>query len=97
VTDIYDLMMETAPPAGKRALFLTLTFRNEARVLEELSVFYREAVAVVEDTGVKSEDWNVICFLQPFPAVLEKVSRESAAGGNVLGLERMGGEDHLRK
>ncbi|KAL4867087.1 hypothetical protein BDV12DRAFT_210090 [Aspergillus spectabilis] len=96
VMDIYDLMRETAPPVGKRALFLTLTFRNNARVLEKLSVFHEAAVGVVEDAGVKSEDWDIICFLQPFPAILEKVSRKSASGGgNVLGLERMGGEDHL--
>ncbi|KAL2869593.1 uncharacterized protein BJX67DRAFT_347634 [Aspergillus lucknowensis] len=37
VTNIYDLMMEAAPLPGKRALFLTLTFRNDARVLEYLN------------------------------------------------------------
>ncbi|KAL4882296.1 hypothetical protein BJY04DRAFT_207140 [Aspergillus karnatakaensis] len=103
VADIYDLMMETAPPPGMRAVFLTLTFRNEARVLEKLAELHEEAVKSVKAGKVVSEEWDVISFLQPFPAVLEKVSREARArggggnmdGGNVLGLERMGGEDHL--
>ncbi|KAL5340591.1 hypothetical protein BJX70DRAFT_396574 [Aspergillus crustosus] len=103
VTDIYDLMMETAPPAGQRAVFLTLTFKNDKRVLEKLAGLHEGAVEFVKGRGVGSGNWDVITFLQPFPAVLEKVSRESAAAvgggnenrGNVLGLERMGGEDHL--
>ncbi|KAL2832882.1 hypothetical protein BDW59DRAFT_180510 [Aspergillus cavernicola] len=91
-TDIHDLMMETAPPPGKRALFLTLTFQNEARVLERLLSEHRWSVAAVVDSRGSSEDWDAISFLQPFPAVFGKVGKER--GGNVLGLEGMDG-DHL--
>ncbi|KAL4783787.1 hypothetical protein BJX76DRAFT_348341 [Aspergillus varians] len=72
VTDIYDLMMETAPPPGKRALFFTLTFRNEARVLERLRYLQEEAASTMTSSGVRSEDWDVVRFLQPFPSILGK-------------------------
>ncbi|KAL4995572.1 hypothetical protein BDV10DRAFT_202865 [Aspergillus recurvatus] len=94
VTDIYDLMMETAPPPGKRAIFLTLTFRNDAKVLEHLQVLHEEAAAAVRASGVKSEDWDVISFLQPFPSILARLS-QGLGMENVLGFERMNGADHL--
>ncbi|KAL4974602.1 hypothetical protein BDW66DRAFT_139562 [Aspergillus desertorum] len=93
-TDIYDLMMETAPPPGKRAVFLTLTFRNDVRVLEHLHTLHEKATSAVRVAGVKSQDWDVITFLQPFPSTLAKASQEPGVE-NVLGLERMGDEDHL--
>ncbi|KAL3477349.1 hypothetical protein BJX99DRAFT_257600 [Aspergillus californicus] len=97
-TDIYDLMMESAPPPGKRALFLTLTFRNDARVLEHLHSLHGQAVHTATATmmeGENNEDknWDIISFLQPFPSFLGKVTKESH-DKNVLGLEDMDG-DHI--
>ncbi|KAL4915367.1 hypothetical protein BDW62DRAFT_212727 [Aspergillus aurantiobrunneus] len=92
VTDIYDLMMETAPPAGKRAVFLTLTVRNEARVLERLYALHEEAAGVIGERA-KSADWDVISFKQPFPVIFQEASR-SSGDENVLGLERLDA-DHL--
>jgi hypothetical protein len=91
-TDIYDLMMETAPPPGKRALFLTLTFRNDVRVLEHLRTLHNDSV-IAAAPRAKSDDWDVITFLQPFPSVLGKASTRKE---NILGLDQMDG-DHIRK
>ena len=96
MTGIYDLMMETAPPPGKRAVFLTLTFRNDVRVLDHLHNLYEEALLAVSAAGVESDDWDVISFLQPFPSIIQQLSRRSGMG-NVLGLDRMGDEDYLGK
>ena len=96
VTDIYDLMMETAPPPGRRAVFLTLTFRNDVRVLKHLYVLHEAITSSARVAGLKSDDWDVISFLQPFPAILAQTSRVSGME-NVLGLDRMGDEDHLGK
>ncbi|KAL3430689.1 hypothetical protein BDV09DRAFT_189072 [Aspergillus tetrazonus] len=94
VTDIYDLMMETAPPPGRRTVFLTLTFRNDVRVLRHLYVLHEAITSSIRVAGLKSDDWDVISFLQPFPAILAQTSRMSGME-NVLGLDRMGDEDHL--
>ncbi|KAL4926705.1 FAD-binding oxidoreductase [Aspergillus undulatus] len=94
-TDMDDLMMETAPPTGKRAVFLSLTFWNEERVLRYLHGLHEEAVKSVQEHGVESEDWDVITFLQPFPAMFgDKGKDPEGANGNVLGLDRLS-EDHL--
>ncbi|KAJ0418673.1 hypothetical protein BJY00DRAFT_302691 [Aspergillus carlsbadensis] len=89
-TDIYDLMMETAPPPGKRALFLTLTFANDVRVLEHLGTLHNATIEAVA-ARVQSGDWDVISFMQPFPAILGEASKRKE---NVLGLDQMG-EDHI--
>ncbi|KAL4904111.1 hypothetical protein BDW74DRAFT_168558 [Aspergillus multicolor] len=94
VTDIYDLMMETAPPPGRRAIFLTLTVKNNLRVLEYIHALHNKAHVAVRGAGVQSEDWDVIIFMQPFPALLANASQEPG-NANVLGLERMSGQDHL--
>jgi hypothetical protein len=96
VTDIYGLMMETAPPPGRRTVFLTLTFRNDVRVLKHLYVLHEAITSSIRVAGLKSDDWDVISFLQPFPAILAQTSRISGME-NVLGLDRMGDEDHLGK
>ncbi|KAL2844518.1 hypothetical protein BJY01DRAFT_263954 [Aspergillus pseudoustus] len=84
-TDIYDLMMETVPPPGKKAFFLTLTFGNDARLLERLCNFHNESVDAVTPL-VESDDWNFITFLQPFPAVLANASAKKV---KVLGLDHI--------
>ncbi|KAL2811922.1 hypothetical protein BDW59DRAFT_177049 [Aspergillus cavernicola] len=95
LTDIYDLMMETAPPPGKRALFLTLTFENDARVLNHLQRLHEETIGVASSTdGAKSEDWHIITFMQPFLSRLGKVGGKTG-DRNILGLERMDKKDHL--
>jgi hypothetical protein len=90
-TDIYDLMMATAPPPGKRALFLTLIFANDVRVLGHLCTLHNESIESVP-LRAQSEDWNIISFMQPFPAVLGEPSKRKE---NILGLDRMG-KDHIR-
>ncbi|KAL4792633.1 hypothetical protein BDV19DRAFT_400448 [Aspergillus venezuelensis] len=92
-TDIYDLMMETAPPPGNRALFLTATFKNDANVLEHLHGMHDDGIHAVKSAGLRSEDWNFITFLQPWPAIFWDGSR-APRHGNVLGLDRLQG-DHL--
>jgi hypothetical protein len=91
-TDIYDLMMETAPPPGKRALFLTLTFGNDVRVIERLRTLQDESIEAAT-ARAESTDWDFITFLQPFPSVLGDASKRKE---NILGLDRVEG-DHIRK
>ncbi|KAL4961389.1 FAD-binding oxidoreductase [Aspergillus stella-maris] len=93
VTDIYDLMMETAPPPGKRAVFLTLTFRNEVGALGYLHRLHEEAIEHVKSQRTASDDWDVITFLQPFPLMFGD-TRKDPKNGNVLGLDQWQ-EDHL--
>lgn len=85
-TDIYDLMMETAPPSGQRVILLTLTFGNDERVLQKIVDTQTE---VVEQLGphMKSTDWSFTSFLQPFPMIFGERAKRN--GGNVLGLDRM--------
>ncbi|KAL2855805.1 hypothetical protein BJX68DRAFT_253672 [Aspergillus pseudodeflectus] len=90
-TDIYDLMMETAPPPGKRTMFLTLTFRNNVRVLEYLRTLHDESIGAATPRA-ESSDWDFITFLQPFPSVLGNASRREE---NILGLDRMEGNHIL--
>ncbi|KAL4941787.1 hypothetical protein BDV06DRAFT_235818 [Aspergillus oleicola] len=92
--DIHDLMMETAPPPGKRALFLTATLRNDAKVLEYLYNLHEEGVDTVKAAGIDSEGWNLFTFLQPWPAMFADASEDPGDEGNVLGLDRMN-SDHL--
>ncbi|KAL4954536.1 hypothetical protein BDW69DRAFT_205160 [Aspergillus filifer] len=92
-TDIYDLMSETAPPPGKRALFLTATFRNDANVLKHLHGMHDEGIHAVKSAGLRSGDWDFITFLQPWPAIFWDGSR-APQNSNVLGLNRLDG-DHL--
>jgi hypothetical protein len=89
---IYDLMMETAPPPGRRALFLTLTFANNVEVLEYLRHLHNESISAIA-AQVRSADWDFISFLQPFPT---KLGRGSLKKENILGLDRME-KDHIGK
>lgn len=91
--DIHDLMMETAPPPGRRVLLLSLTFKNDARVVHKI---LEEQGEVIENAKahVRGDSWNVVSFLQPFPAFFGKLSTKNL--GNVLGLENMG-NNHLCK
>ncbi|KAJ5587856.1 uncharacterized protein N7459_003621 [Penicillium hispanicum] len=84
--DIYDLMMETSPPAGKRVILLTLTFGNDERVLQRL-VDTQGALVEEVKPYMKSADWNFVSFLQPFPALFGQKGKRN--GGNVLGIDRM--------
>ncbi|KAL4744697.1 hypothetical protein BDW72DRAFT_208805 [Aspergillus terricola var. indicus] len=79
VTGIYDLMMETAPPPGKRAVFLTLTFRNDVRVLEHLYSLLEEALLAVHAAGVGSEDWTLKVYVQEIGADSEYIYMNYAA------------------
>jgi hypothetical protein len=81
-TDIYGLMMETAPPPGKRAMFLTLTFGNNVRALEYLRTLHDESIGAATPRA-ESSDWDFITFLPPFPSVLGDASRRKE---NILGL-----------
>ncbi|KAF9884216.1 hypothetical protein FE257_002207 [Aspergillus nanangensis] len=91
IADIYDLMMETAPPPGKRALFLTLTFKNNPQVLQELIRIQDIHIERIKGR-VCSKEWDVISFLQPLPQLLGHLSKKN--GGNVLGLDQME-DNHL--
>ncbi|KAL5040802.1 hypothetical protein BDW71DRAFT_201884 [Aspergillus fruticulosus] len=83
MTDIYDLMMETAPPPGRRVVFLTLTFCNDVRVLKHLYVLHEVITSSACVAGLKTDNWDVISFLR------------MSGMENVLGLDHMGDEDHL--
>ncbi|KAL3496352.1 hypothetical protein BJX62DRAFT_232462 [Aspergillus germanicus] len=66
------------------------TFANDVRVLEHLRTLHDESIESVTPR-VQSEDWNVIAFMQPFPAVLGEPSKRKE---NILGLDRME-KDHI--
>lgn len=84
--DIYDLMMETAPPTGQRVILMTLTFGNDERVLKKLVDIQTEVAEEVKPY-MKSSNWDFTSFLQPFPKLFGENAKRN--GGNILGLERM--------
>ncbi|KAK2598312.1 hypothetical protein N8I77_011735 [Diaporthe amygdali] len=86
VTNISDLAHELEQPTGYIDLWFTLSFKNDARVLEHAVETHNQ---LVEDLLVQSPDGDFItqCMFQPLPTIFAE--HGIARGGNVLGLNKL--------
>ncbi|KAH8812674.1 hypothetical protein F5884DRAFT_314949 [Xylogone sp. PMI_703] len=85
ITNIWDITNELEQATGFRDTFLTLTFKNDARILKEVMKQQHAMVATLN--GIKPKgDWNVQTLMQPVPTIFAKHGLEK--GGNVMGLDR---------
>ena len=67
-----------------RDIFSTLTFENEARILEKAVDIFNSKIALAKKSAVGT--FNLVYLIQPIPTIFSKHSLER--GGNVLGLDR---------
>lgn len=67
-----------------RDIFSTLTFENDARILEKAVDIFNSKVALAKKSVVGT--FNMVHLIQPIPKIFSKHSDEH--GGNVLGLDR---------
>ncbi|KAL3450528.1 FAD-binding domain-containing protein [Aspergillus insuetus] len=70
-----------------RVLFVTLAFKNDARVIEHGANLYQEYIDTIK-ANVSGGDWLVIAGFQPMPVLFGTSGQEG--GGNIIGLENNG-------
>jgi hypothetical protein len=70
-----------------RVLFVTLAFKNDARVIEHGASLYQEYIDTIK-ANVSGGDWLVIAGFQPMPTLFGTSGQEG--GGNIIGLENNG-------
>lgn len=63
--------------------FWTITFANDARIIEKAVELHNTLVAGLVDT---TSEWSMVSMIQPFPTLFSKHSVRK--DGNVLGLDR---------
>ncbi|KAE8371597.1 FAD-binding domain-containing protein [Aspergillus bertholletiae] len=88
---LYGFTNELGQEAGLHNVFLTLTFKNDPRVIQHaVSIqngFINEAKA-----SAKSKNYTLCSLFQPFPSLFGKIGNQK--GGNVLGLDESD-DDHI--
>ncbi|KAJ0418374.1 hypothetical protein BJY00DRAFT_287992 [Aspergillus carlsbadensis] len=70
-----------------RVLFVTLAFKNDARVIEHGANLYQNYVDTIK-ANVSGGDWLVIAGFQPMPVLFGTSGQQN--GGNIIGLENNG-------
>ncbi|KAF9877883.1 hypothetical protein CkaCkLH20_04459 [Colletotrichum karsti] len=82
----FALHMES--PEKLYNLWRSATFSNDARILHKLVETHRDFVARLRER-IPDDGFNTICFAQALPTLYAK--RGQDRGGNVLGVENLGG------
>lgn len=84
IANMSSLAEEFANPTTFRVLFLTLTFKNDIRVLTKANELFQDVVATLKASATGS--YNVFALYQPIPQAI--IKQGPAHGGNLLGLDR---------
>ncbi|EXJ89944.1 hypothetical protein A1O3_03011 [Capronia epimyces CBS 606.96] len=71
-------------PANQRNIWFTLTFKNDAAVVQKVVDLHEQLVADLK-AALPASDFATRCLFQPLPAFF--ADRSVAQGGNVLGLD----------
>ncbi|KAL1965225.1 hypothetical protein VTN77DRAFT_5979 [Rasamsonia byssochlamydoides] len=80
IASLYELTSELAQVSGFRELFLTLTFVNDARVIEKAVGLHNSLIEEAK-ASVRSIEWTFETIFQPLPALF---SRRSVARGEMF-------------
>lgn len=84
ISNVSDLAGEIVQAYGFRNIFWTVTFANDARVLQEAILALNCSIDLAKQRAVG--EYRLLHIFQPIPALFSKLSQER--GGNILGLER---------
>jgi hypothetical protein len=83
ITNITDLVKELEQPYGFRWTFRTLSWKNDARVMNKMHEAHLELMDILSDAH---SEWKTGSMIQPMPLIFSEHSVEK--GGNVLGLDQ---------
>ncbi|KAJ9216273.1 CAZyme family AA7 [Paecilomyces variotii] len=85
LTNMHDLTEELHLPPEMRGRFLTLTFKNDPRLIQK-ALDLRDSSIKIAKAKARSSEWLFTAFFQPLPKLFSQHS--VAKGGNVIGLDR---------
>ncbi|KAJ9315388.1 CAZyme family AA7 [Paecilomyces variotii] len=85
LTDMHDLTEELHLEPEMRGRFLTLTFKNDPRLIQK-ALDLRDSSIKIAKAKARSSEWLLTAFFQPLPKLFSQHS--VAKGGNVIGLDR---------
>ena len=93
ISNLSDFTIElaTKTPPGIRDLFVTGTFKNNARTMQKYFDLANETIQTAGDAGIKDVTGLVFSLtFQPLPQTI--TSKAAASGGNSLGLDTSDGD-----
>ncbi|KAI1371225.1 FAD-binding domain-containing protein [Hypoxylon crocopeplum] len=84
-TTIYNLSFDITLPPNYYDAWFTLCFKNDKRIMNKAAEVHQTLIDELK-SYVSDGDFITQCIFQPVPAIVAEHS--TAAGGNVMGLER---------
>ncbi|GAD98483.1 hypothetical protein ANI_1_298064 [Paecilomyces variotii No. 5] len=85
LTNLHDLTEELELPRGLRSRFLTLTFKNDPRMIQKAVDLHDRSIEMAK-ARARTREWTFTTFFQPLPKLFSQHS--VVRGGNILGLDR---------
>ncbi|KAL1850825.1 hypothetical protein Plec18170_006661 [Paecilomyces lecythidis] len=85
LTNLHDLTDELELARGLGTRFLTLTFKNDPRMIQKAVDLHDRSIELAK-AKTRTKEWTFTSFFQPLPKLFSQHS--VTRGGNMLGLDR---------